>query len=120
MGYLGDLMATACELSNQTLPTPNDSISLLPTLVGRPEQQKQHDTLYWEFYEGRGARALRQGQWKAVRAQWSAPIELYDLTQDLGEENDLSQKHPDIVQRMSELMEKAHTPSARWQTPRKR
>ena len=120
MAYFGDLMATACELCAQALPTPNDSISFLPTLQGRPDQQEQHDFLYWEFYEGRGARAVRQGKWKAVRPQWSAPIELYDLTEDLGEENDLSQRHPDIVRRMSELMEKAHTPSERWKPPRPR
>jgi len=78
------------------------------------------DYLYWEFYERAGARAVRQGHWKAVRPQWSAPIELYDLSRDLGEENDLSPRHPDIVKRMSKLMEQAHTPSDRWQLPRKR
>ena len=120
IGYFGDLMATACELSGQPVPTPNDSISLLPALKGQPEQQAKHDFLYWEFYEGRGARAVRQGKWKAVRPQWSAPIELYDLTQDLGEQTDLSKRHPEIVQRMADLMEKAHTPSPRWQPPRPR
>ena len=57
IGYFGDLMATACALSGQALPTPNDSISLLPSLLGQPEKQQQHDYLYWEFYERAGARA---------------------------------------------------------------
>ncbi len=120
VAYFGDLMATASELCAQSVPTPNDSISFLPALLGRPEKQQQHDYLYWEFYEGAGARALRQGRWKAVRPQWSAPVELYDLSRDLGEEDDLSPRHPGIVKRMSKLMEQAHTPSEHWPPPRGR
>jgi arylsulfatase A-like enzyme len=119
IAYFGDLMATACALSGQPVPTPNDSISFLPTLIEQAEKQQLHTYLYWEFYERAGARALRQGRWKAVRPQWSAPIELYDLSQDPGEETDLSRRYPDIAQGMSELMEQAHTPSDRWQPPRK-
>lgn len=120
IGYFGDLMATACELCSQPVPTPNDSVSFLPTLKGEAARQQQHDYLYWEFYERGGARALRQGRWKAVRPQWSAPVELYDLKQDLGEEENLGERHPDIAQRLAKLMDQAHTPSDRWQPPRRR
>ena len=120
IAYFGDLMATACALSGQPVPRPNDSISFLPTLLGRPEEQMQLGYLYWEFYEGAGARAVRQGRWKAVQPQWWAPIELYDMARDLGEENDLSARHPDLVKGMADLMEHAHTPSDRWQVPRQR
>ena len=72
-------MPTIAEVVGVEPPAGGDGISFAPTLLGQPEKQKQHDYLYWEFYEGAGARALRQGRWKAVRAQWSAPIELYDV-----------------------------------------
>lgn len=118
IGYFGDLMATASELSGQTLPVPNDSISFVPTLRGQHDNQAQHPYLYWEFYEQGGARAVRQGKWKAVRPKWAAPIELYNLSQDLAEENDLAAQHPERVKTMAALMEEAHTPSDRWLPPK--
>ena len=117
IGYFGDFMATACELANQSPPTPNDSISFLPLLMGKQDRQEQHDYLYWEFYERQGARAIRQGNWKAVRPKWNAPVELYDLSSDLGEANDLAEQYPDRVERMAQLMEEAHIPSDRWKPP---
>lgn len=38
-----------------------------------------------------------------------APIELYDLSIDIGEENDLAPEHPEIVEKISNIMEKEHT-----------
>ena len=116
IGYFGDFMATACALAGVQPPEPNDSISFLPTLLAKGEQP-EHVYPYWEFYERKGARAVRKGNWKAVRPQWHAPSELYDLAEDLGEEHDLAGEHPDLVERKAQIMEEEHTPSDRWNPP---
>ncbi len=60
-----DFMATAAEIAGVKLNTPTDGISFLPTLLGKDDQQKKHDYLYWEFYEQGSKQALRAGKWKA-------------------------------------------------------
>jgi uncharacterized sulfatase len=89
VGYFGDLMATAAELTGVDAPDGLDSISFLRTLKG-DSGQPEHSYLYWEFYEGNGgAQAVREGDWKAVRVPaLDGKMELYDLSVDLGEEED--------------------------------
>jgi uncharacterized sulfatase len=120
IGYFGDLMATAVDLAGVAPPMPNDSISFLPTLVGQPDKQKQHEYLYWEFYERGGARAIRTGPWKGVRPKWHAPMELYDVTEDPGEQDDVASEHPDVVQKIAQMMDDAHQDIPLWTTPPKR
>ena len=66
------------------------------------------------------AQAVRFGSWKAVRQpMFTGEIELYDLSEDLGEEHDVAASHPDVVARAAALMEAAHTPSPQWTLPTK-
>lgn len=115
IGYFGDLMATACELSGVEPKADLDSISFLPSLLGQTEQQKKHRYLYWEFYEQGGRQAVRAGQWKAVKNGWmNAKTELYDLNDDLGEQNNIADQHPEIVERLEGYMKEAHRPHPNW------
>jgi uncharacterized sulfatase len=117
IGYFGDLMATACELAGVEPPSGLDSVSFLPTLWGRPDQQEHHEYLYWEFYERGGRRAVRWGDWKGVRLSWNGATELYDLAKDLGETQNLAQQNPDVVRRIDQMMDRAHQPSPQWKPP---
>jgi uncharacterized sulfatase len=118
VGYFGDFLATAADLAGVTPPEGIDSISFLPTLLGRKHQQKQHEYLYWEFYERGSKQAVRMGKWKAVRQPMlTGPIELYDLSSDLAEQRDVAGDHPEVVARMKAIMGEAHVPSPRWQIP---
>jgi uncharacterized sulfatase len=116
VGYFGDLMATAAEMAGAACPPGTDSISFLPLLRGDVTGQKKHAYLYWEFYEGKGgAQAVRMGEWKGVRKPGlSGPIELYDLSKDVGEKNDVAAGHPDVVARIEAAMKEAHAPSPNW------
>lgn len=116
IGYFGDLMATAAELSGGNMPTENDSISFVPTITGKPDLQEPHPYLYWEFYERGGKQAVRSGNWKAIRQPWmTGKTELYDLSQDIGETSNLAAEHPEQVQAMEAMMELAHQPHPNWE-----
>lgn len=120
-----DALPTMCELAGIEVPDDTDGISLLPALTGTGDQQ-DHDYLYWEFYEHRGRRAVRFGNWKAVQqpvfsVDQSDEVELYDLSVDVGEQNDVASDHPQHIERALKLFAKAHTPSPRWKfKPRQR
>jgi arylsulfatase A len=110
-----DFLPTCCDLAGIETPEWTDGISYLPTLLGNDDEQKAHDYIYWEFHEGDGWQAIRKGKWKAVRPRAlrkpDEPIELYDLSTDIGEENNIADKHPEMVEELAKLMDEAHVPS---------
>lgn len=118
VAYFGDFLATAAELAGieEQVPENTQSISFAPTLKGKSEDQEKHDYLYWEFYERGGKQAVRFDQWKAIRIPMhTGKVELFDLSRDLGEENDVAADHPELVAKASSYMEQAHEPNANWQ-----
>ncbi|MCP4785495.1 MAG: arylsulfatase [Fuerstiella sp.] len=110
-----DFLATAADIARVDVKTATDGISFLPTLLGKNDEQVEHEYLYWEFYEQGSKQALRAGPWKAVRRPIGGPIEVYHVAGDIGEENDLAPKRPDLVARFTRIFDEAHTPADRWQ-----
>lgn len=109
-----DMMPTFAELTASTDSITTDGISFLPTLLGR-EGQREHDHLYWEFHEGGGKQALRYGNWKGVRLNVGNPdetvFELYDLSTDIHEDNNLAAAHPELVEKIGAMMDSVRTES---------
>lgn len=107
-----DVMPTLAELTGVALPQAGDGISFLPILFSK-EGQKQHEYLYWEFHEQNGREALRCGDWKLIRQPivGEAILELYDLSSDLHEDNNLAQQNPEKVKELEALMDGARTES---------
>ena len=115
IGYFGDMFATLAEIAQQPSPDGLDSISLLPTLRADSAEQKQHDYLYWEFYEQGSKQAVRWKNWKAVRMPMlTGQTELYNLDVDLGETKDVAAEHPEVVGRLEEMMDAARVPDPNW------
>jgi arylsulfatase A len=110
-----DFFPTAAELAGAEVPTSIDGISMARALRGEP--QPTHEFLYWEFHERGFQQAVRMGDWKAVRLKPGAPLELYDLSGDVGEANDVADQHPDVVAKIEAYLVTARTPSERWPTP---
>lgn len=72
-----------------------DGVDLLPYLRGE-NKARPHQTLHWKM-ETRGA--IRDGDWKLLRYP-DRPAELFDLSADPGEQNDLSAAHPERVREL--------------------
>ncbi|HOS94000.1 MAG TPA: arylsulfatase [Armatimonadota bacterium] len=105
-----DFLPTAAQLGGAPIPKGLDGLSVVPALLGQPGPEREY--LYWEFHEGGFSQALRMGRWKAVRnSRRSAPIELYDITTDIGEQTDVSTVHPELVAKAEKLFVSARTDS---------
>jgi arylsulfatase A-like enzyme len=106
-----DFVPTFCDLLNIEKPTATDGISMFPTLMGTPANQKKHDYLYWEFHEQGGKQAIRKGIWKAIRLNVNdttqTQIELYNLLDDEGESSNVASSHPEMIKEFAQLMEQA-------------
>ena len=69
--------------------------------------QKKNRMLYWEF----GSQtAVRNGQWKAIKAKKNQPWALYDLNKDISETIDMSAQHPDLLAKMKAFATASHEP----------
>jgi arylsulfatase A-like enzyme len=115
-----DLMATCAQIIGAKLPdnAGEDSVSLLPLLQGT-DQPVRPDLVHHSI---EGKFAIREGKWKlllcpgsggwgapndaAAKKQHLPPVQLYDMAADIGEKNNLQAQHPEIVQRLTKLLEK--------------
>ena len=99
-----DWLPTACELAGVEVPNHVDGTSLLPALMGKPE--KRLSPLIWKYKESRGEKiAIRLGKWKAIQNALDADWELYDLSTDIGEANNLASGNPDLLAGLIKLLE---------------
>ena len=108
-----DLLASFAALTGQKLPdnAGPDSFNVLPALLG-----EKRETPCREFLVEHGNfLALRQGSWKFISGgkaggKKSPPrvendAQLYDLSTDIGERNNLATKHPEKVAELSKRLE---------------
>jgi arylsulfatase A-like enzyme len=112
-----DMLATGAELAGVPPPANTDGLSILPTLLGHSDQQKQHEYFYWELASADGGfQEIRLGHWKAERLNVSNGkepfVELYDLDKDISQTKNVAGEHPDLVKRFEQIAAEAHTPNA--------
>lgn len=107
-----DLMPTFAQVADYAIPKQSNGISIIPVMKG--EEQEKHDYLNWEFQlDGWGRKmpnggfrqAVRMDQWKAVRYGVNSKTELYDLSKDISESENIAGDHPEIVKRMNQLFD---------------
>ncbi len=110
-----DYVPTLCEAAGVKVPDGLDGISFLPTLLGKAEQQRPHEFLYWEFPSYGGQQAIRIGDWKAIRQnlhkQPDSPFQLYNLAIDVGESKDVAADNPQVIEQVTAIATREHTPS---------
>jgi len=101
------------------VPDDTDGVSLLPTLLNKPSQRAK-PFLYREFSGYGGQRSVRVGKWKAIRQDMrkgNLTVQLYNLAADPGEQMNVAAKHPEVVARLTKLMESQHTRSKEYPLP---
>ena len=109
-----DFFPTMLELADLPLQPKihNDGVSLVEQLKGK--QTIERKTLYWHYPHYHGSTwapgaAIRDGDWKLIEFYEYENVELYNLREDIGEQNDLAASNPD---KTKELREKLKA----WQT----
>ncbi len=118
---LTDLLATCAEIIGAKLPdnAGEDSVSILPALLGQASKPLREAAVHHSI---NGSFAIRQGPWKLILCSssggWSdprpntpaakalPPVQLYDLTKDVGETTNVHEQHPEIVARLTKLLER--------------
>lgn len=111
-----DVMPTLAELAGAKIPAGIDGISVLPRLLGWTQQPPDR-FLYWEkIPQGKGgtpawSQAVRWGKWKAVRNKSRLPLELFDLEADIGEKDNVAEKHPHVIEKIESYLKTARSVS---------
>ncbi len=111
--YFPDVLPTLAAFVGTRAPQNIDGISVLPAIKGEamPESDRY---LYWEFHERGFDQTVRWKDWKGVRDGMDASLELYDLSKNVGEENDVSANHPEITEQLTNYLDTARSPSIYW------
>jgi arylsulfatase A-like enzyme len=120
--YFADFLPTAAELAGAKAPAGLDGMSVVPELLGAKaagRRQSRHEFMYWElptydaktgtFPKQQPMQAVRMGEWKAVRPKANAPVELYNLKQDIGETTNVAEQNPQVMARIETYLKTART-----------
>jgi len=111
-----DFMPTFAELAGVPAPNNTDGISIVPVMLSKSPSTisradlATHPFLYFEFCTNKTfGQAVRHNQWKLVRFALEQDWQLYDLNVDIGENNDLAKRYPDIVKQLAQIVVEQHT-----------
>jgi arylsulfatase A-like enzyme len=100
-----DLLPTFAKLAGTSPSAHLDGFDISPLLLGKKGAHSPRTTLYSLYgYAKNRFESMREDRWKL---HLSVPPNLYDLRSDLAETTDVSAQHPEIVQRLSKLADKA-------------
>ena len=117
-----DFLRTLSELCNAPLndQTAEDSFSFLSDITGKKTKYPKRESII--HHSSDGYFAIRKGKWKLIMCSHSGgngkpkatsaeaktlpPIQLYDMVADIGETQNVYNKHPEIVKELTDLLTK--------------
>jgi len=118
-----DLLPTIAHLAGAEPPTDRviDGKDIRPLLFGEAGARSPHDAFYFYPKQETKPMAIRWGRWKFYKAglrhrtwkengKWihrkvPCPTELYDLEADISETKNLADQHPDLVAKLTKMMD---------------
>ena len=83
-----------------------DGVSLVPYLTNKKDAIKR-DAVYWHyphFHTGKPASAIRKGDYKLIEHLLTGEVELYDLSKDISEKNNIAVVNQHKVEEMKALL----------------
>jgi arylsulfatase A len=127
-----DVLPTFCELAGASVPDDRvlDGTSFVPLLDGQPIRRSR--PLFWHYFNALGEpkAALRSGEWmilghrvapdgspgsnvnpmsmRIIKSARLGDFELYNLKEDLKQQHDQADDHPDLVQKLSRQLVETH------------
>lgn len=107
-----DVMPTLLAAAGVDAPQERklDGINLLPYLTG--EAQERERTLFWN------GQAVRKGTWKLMTpGKGNDRVQLFDLSNDIGEKNNVAEEYPDLVREMRAALNEWKSDVASNETP---
>ena len=105
-----DVLPTLTEIAGVKTDYKSNGISFYNAFTNS-EAQEKHEYLYWEFIGYNGQIAVRMDNWKMIWInikEGNKSVELYDLTTDIKEENNLMDQHPELLKKFFEIVKKEH------------
>ena len=108
-----DLFATISELSGVDETYSTDGISLVDLFTDE-NISLDREYIYWEFPSYGGQQAARMGDFKALRTdikKGNDKIELYNLSEDIREQTDISSENPEIIKKFNDIFDREHIKS---------
>lgn len=109
--YFADVMSTFSDIASYKGELSTDGESFYADMIGQSTSSDPR-FLYWEFFERGYKQAVRYGQWKAVVI--GGELELYDLSVDIGETNNVALDNPQLVQKITTYLSSCRTESEYW------
>ena len=122
-----DILPTFARLAGAEVPSDRkiDGRDIWPLLSGQPGAKTPHEVFY--YYWNNGLEAVESGPWKLHRPheyrtlagepgkdgrpgpyrQAKIELALFNIEQDIGERHNVAAEHPQVVQRLLALAEKA-------------
>jgi arylsulfatase A-like enzyme len=102
-----DLLPTIARAAGVAVPANIDGVDLAPALRG---QSLKREAVYWHYphYSNQGGApgaAIRQGEFKLIHFYEDDRVELYNLRQDLGEQQNLTQRLPGKARQMRQKLD---------------
>ena len=85
-----------------------DGKSFIPLLKGKNADNSKRE-FFWHFphnYDFEPYSVIRKGDWKLIYWYKESKKELYNITEDIGEKNDLSHAEPELVKDLSDRLGK--------------
>jgi arylsulfatase A-like enzyme len=100
-----DMYPTFAALAGAEIPASKhlDGVNILPVLTDQEKLQSRY--LFWKM---RKEKAVRKGPWKLIIIGEESP-ELYNLDNDIGEKNNISDNHPELVSGMLKAYDEWHS-----------
>jgi len=112
--YFADVLPTLADVAGVPIPENINGVSVKSIIYGNDQPELLDRFLYWEFYEKGFQQAVRWKQWKAIKLAPGKEWLLYNLVEDLAEQKNIANEHPQVLDTIISYVDTARVMSPHW------